>query len=243
MRTDEAVTLQVEEIVYVQGELRLSREDVWEFVSRDKVHDNQRLIVEMPELPHDYRDQLQDGPLIPGWTLSMQQAIKGRFVSASKLDVPKAPVTLIHVPKLSANDQAIWNESYGEEHGSLVKMDVFDQIDAKTYARYIEAGFVAIPTMNIFTVKPDELGNPYRAKSRIVVLGNLEERVWTNSDRYAPVLQSTSCRLLLSLAVELGRVAKQGDCKNVFCQPELPEEEVVICQPPKGCPLSKPGTY
>ena len=242
LRDHEAVTVQVDGHGYVQGELQIDEYGEWEFVSRDKLVNNQRLVLPLPDLAHAYREQLQLGTLIPGWTLGKQN-VSGRFVSASGLDHKKAPASLMNLGSLSSNDRKIWSESYGEEHGSLCGMDVFDEIDAATYARYKEAGFTAIPTMNIFTIKPDELGNPYRAKSRIVVLGNLEERVWTNADRYAPVLQSTSCRLLLSMAVSMGRVANQADCKNAFCQPELPEDEVVICQPPKGCPISKPGTY
>ena len=243
LRDGEAVTLQCDDNGYVCGELRRDDYGEWQFVSRDKCRDNQRLIVSLPDLVHNYRDRMVDGTFIPGWTVSAQTVASGRFVSAKGLDHSKAPTTLLQLPKLTAKDRTVWTESYGEEHGSLRLMDVFDEIDTPTYEKYKAAGFVAIPTMNIFTIKPDEMGNPYRAKSRIVVLGNLEERVWTNSDRYAPVLQSTSCRLLISMAVEVGKVAKQGDCKNAFCQPELPDDKVVICAPPKGCPLSKPGTY
>ena len=52
--------------------------------------------------------------------------------------------------------------------------------------------------MNIFNVKKDKTKKPVRAKSRIVVLGNLEKRVWEKGDRYAPVLSATSGRLLTS---------------------------------------------
>ena len=45
------------------------------------------------------------------------------------------------------------------------------------------------------------------------------------------------------MAVENGRMLKQGDCKNAFCQPELPDNEITIVRPPKGCPRSRPGTY
>ena len=76
--------------------------------------------------------------------------------------------------------------------------------------------------MNIFTIKPDMDGNPVHAKSRIVALGNLEQRLWSREDRYAPVLSSTGARLLLSMAVNDGRKLKQGDCKKrfatAFCQ-------------------------
>ena len=69
--------------------------------------------------------------------------------------------------------------------------------------------------MNLFTVKPDMNGDPLRAKSRIVVLGNLEQRIWSKEDRYAPVLSGSAARLLVSMAVENGRTLKQGDCKTL----------------------------
>ena len=84
---------------------------------------------------------------------------------------------------------------------------------------------------------------PVRAKSRIVVLGNHEDRDWSKSDRFAPVLRSDSLRLLVSLAVEQRRVLKQGDCKNAFCQSELPLDETTIVKPPSGDPDAGPNEY
>ena len=97
--------------------------------------------------------------------------------------------------------------------------------------------------MNIFTIKPDHEGNPNRAKSRIVALGNLERRIWSREDKYAPVLSSTGSRLLTSMAVESGRRLRQGDCKNAFCNGILPDDEICIVKPPMNCPRSKKGTY
>ena len=68
--------------------------------------------------------------------------------------------------------------------------------------------------------------NPNRDKSRIVSLGNLERRVWSREDKYAPVLSSSAARLLVSMAVEDGRRLKQVDCKNAFCNGVLPEDEI-----------------
>ena len=101
---------------------------------------------------------------------------------------------------------------------------------------------MTIPTMNLFTIKNDKEGNPVRAKSRIVALGNLEKRIWSRGDRYAPVLSSTASQLLLSMAVSDGRKLKQGDCKNAFCNGILPEDEICIVKPPLGCPRST-GSY
>ena len=69
--------------------------------------------------------------------------------------------------------------------------------------------------MCCITVKKDSDMNPHRAKSRIVVLGNHEERWFSKSDRYAPVLASDSLRLLTSRAVEKRRILKQGDCNRI----------------------------
>ena len=55
--------------------------------------------------------------------------------------------------------------------------------------------------MCVLVVKHDKHGNPDHAKSRIVVLGNFEERLYSKSDRYAPVLRYSSLRLLTAKAV------------------------------------------
>ena len=49
---------------------------------------------------------------------------------------------------------------------------------------------MAVPTMNLFTVKDDKEGNPVkvRAKACIVALGNLECQIWSQEDPYTPVL-------------------------------------------------------
>ena len=90
----------------------------------------------------------------------------------------------------------------------------------------------AIPTMNIFTIKPDMDGNPNRAKSSIVVLGNLEQQIWSQEDKYTPILSSNVFQLLVSMAVSDGHYLKQVDCKNAFCNGILPEDESCIVNHP-----------
>ena len=90
--------------------------------------------------------------------------------------------------------------------------------------------------MCVLTIKRDENLLPIRAKSRIVVLGNHEDRVWTKSEKYAPVLRADSLRYLVSMAVENRRLLKQGDCKNAFCNGDLPKDEITIVRPPNGDP-------
>ena len=90
--------------------------------------------------------------------------------------------------------------------------------------------------MCVLVVKPDKNGNPHRAKSRIVVLGNFEDRIYSKSDRYAPVLKYSSLRLLTAKAVGDRRVLQQADCKNAFCQANLPDDEKMAVRPPAGDP-------
>jgi hypothetical protein len=103
------------------------------------------------------------------------------------------------------------------------------------------SNYQILPTMCVQTVKTDEEGLPVRAKSRIVALGNHEDRIWEKSEKFAPVLRDESARLMTSMAIQMGRKEKQGDCKNAFCQSYLPKGETILLRPPKGAPLGKPG--
>ena len=86
------------------------------------------------------------------------------------------------------------------------------------------------------TTKRDENMAPDRAKSRIVVLGNLENRLWAKSEKYAPVLQYSPLRLLTSMATYNFRLIRKGDCKNAFCNAKFLEDETTIIKPPSGDP-------
>ena len=98
-------------------------------------------------------------------------------------------------------------------------MDVYEKINKKQYLLLRRKGLIpkAIPSTCVLVVKPDRDGKPSRAKSRIVVLGNFEDRLYAKAQRYAPVLKYNSLRLLTSNAVSHRRVLQQGDCKNDFC--------------------------
>ncbi len=90
--------------------------------------------------------------------------------------------------------------------------------------------------MCVLTIEKDENPPPLWAKSRIVVLENHEDRVWSKSNLFAPVLcQDTLC-FLVSLAVEKRHPLCQGDCKNAFCQGLLPVDGITIVRPPSGNP-------
>jgi hypothetical protein len=134
--------------------------------------------------------------------------------------------------------------SFREEKSGIESQDTYVKINLANYRALRAKGVPkAIPTMCVLSIKKDEMFNPLRAKSRIVVLGNHEDRVWTKSEKYAPVLRSDSMRLLVSLAVEKCRTLKQGDCKNAFCQGVLPDDEITIVKPPLGDPDAAKDEY
>ena len=49
---------------------------------------------------------------------------------------------------------------------------------------------------------------PHRAKSRIVVLDNHKDCIWTKSEKYAPVLRPDTLRLIVSMAIQQRRTLK-----------------------------------
>ena len=101
----------------------------------------------------------------------------------------------------------------------------------------------AIPIMNLFTIKPNMDRNSNQAKSCIVALGNLERRIWSQEDKYAPVLSSTASKLLVLMTVDDSCQLKQEDCKNALYNKILPKDEICIMKPPIGCPRSSSGTF
>ena len=56
-------------------------------------------------------------------------------------------------------------------------------------------------------------------------------------------MQANSLRYIVSLAVQKRRVLNQGDCKNEFCNGDLPDDEVTIVRPPSGDPSATKGEF
>jgi hypothetical protein len=133
---------------------------------------------------------------------------------------------------------------FEEEKDGIKSQDTYDVIDLAQYrALHAKGAPWAIPIMCVLAIKPDKMIRPHRAKARIVVLGNHEDRIWTKSDKYAPVLRPDTLCLLISMAVVCRCTLKQGDCKNAFCQGILPPDEITIVKPPIGNPDAKEGEY
>ena len=210
--------------------------------------------VNLPNLPTTWVDLCVEGILIPGHvshsflrpssspTQSTFDPVAS-FVSAVNLH-RECPPTLLKALADSHPDREVWLASYQEEKQGIESLNTYRKISLGEYRALREKGAPkAIPTMCVLTIKKDENLLPLRAKSRIVVLGNHEDRIWSKSDRFAPVLRQDSLRFLTSLAVEKHRALRQGDCKNAFCQGILPPEETTIVRPPSGDPDADPNEY
>ncbi len=226
-----------------KGTFELDKDNDWEFVRRDRT--GQKVVrYPVPDLIYSWRQRLLEQMLKVGWEDDpSEETAQARHVSAAKLE-RSCPNDLKEALSDGNPDKGVWRQSYDEEYDGLSGQNTYKIIGEEKYQELVkEKGIQAIPSMCVLTIKKNEDGNPIRSKSRIVVLGNLEQRVWEKKDKYAPVIGQASTRLLVSLAVKKGRSLKQGDCKNAFCHSTLPEDEVVVVRPPQGCPRSKRGEY
>ena len=218
-----------------KGCLGLTDSGTWEFFQRDGT--GQLFYrVDLGDLPYTWRSRLLDGSLRLGWEAPCSRAyhvhaggLRRGVPGSFRLSMRKDYV-----------DNGIWSDSYTEEYVSLRDKQTFSSLTWDEYnSKY--GHIKIIPSMCVQTVKNDEVGIPLRAKSRVVALGNFEDTIWEPGDLYAPVLRKESDRLLTSMAVDMGRTQKQGDCKTAFLHPTLPPDEIVIVRPPPGCPFSSAG--
>lgn len=199
--------------------------------------------IKVPNLLTQHSSMMDKKMLLPGWSNSVRQIVAtARHVSAKHLNILCVPTTLTKALCDSYPDKFIWLATYLEEIQGLLRMNTFTIITEAEYRKLVkEHGIFAIPTMCVLTIKFDGHGNPERAKSRTVVLGNLEQTEYSKGDCYAPVASHYAVRLILCLAILSNRLLKQGDCKNAFVQSEL--DELVVVRPPPGCPYSDPNTF
>ena len=217
------------------GRLHLADNLLWEFVQRDS-RGSICFRYALHDLPSTWKSRILEGTILEDWPSDFSPNVSGYKVSARDLQL-KVPNSFKQSMNPHHPDHPTWKASYREEYDSLKEQNTYKIITRETYReKYSHTNI--IPTMSVQVIKPDENGNPDRAKTRVVALGNHEEDIWTKSDRYAPVILNSNNRLLTSIAVGMGRKQKQGDCKNAFLQPDIPDDEIVVCRPPHGCPFS-----
>jgi hypothetical protein len=226
---------------YARGYLQLTLNGIWAFITlnkRGQVHGYNPL----PNFAFDWTDCVDSQTLILGWQDISHFLGTADHVSAALCQRLCLP-SLIQALNPQHPNHDIWLASYKEEYDGLKEFDTFEELTLAEYRKLAETHGPAIPSMCVLVTKKDEHGNSVRAKSHIVVLGNKDPHQWTKGECFAPVTKKAAVRLLVSLAIEQNKFSQQGDCKNAFCNPVLPDDEVVIVHPPQGCPFSKPNTF
>jgi hypothetical protein len=208
----------------------------------------------LPNLPTKWVDLCVKGILLPGHVThsfihspvsSLPSTFDpfASFISALNLHC-EGPPTLLKALANTHPDREVWLQSYKEEKGGLQSLNTYRKITLGEYCALCKKGAPqAIPTMCVLMIKRNENLLPQRAKSRIVVLVNHKDRLWSKSEKFALVLCGNSLCFLVSMAIQKRHPLCQGDCKNVFCQGILPSEEVTIVRPPSGDPNADPQEY
>jgi hypothetical protein len=210
--------------------------------------------VPLPNLLSTWVDLCVEGDLIPGHishsflrslpspTLSTFDLVAS-FVSAVNLH-QDCPPSLIKALEASYPDREVWLQSFYEEKQGIESLGTFRKIMLGEYWALRKKGAPkAISTMCILTIKKYENLLPLCAKSYMVVLGNHEDPVWFTSERFALVLCQDSLCFLVSLTVASCWLLHQGDCKNMFNQGILPDNEITIVRPPASNPKAAPDEY
>ncbi len=172
--------------------------------------------INLPNLPFTWVNLCVEGVLVPGHVshsfifspASPQPSTfdpVAFFVSAVNLHC-NCPPTLLKALTNSHPDRKVWLQSYYKEKQGIESLGTFQKITLGKYCTLREKGAPrAILKMCVLTIKKDKNHLPLRAKSPIVVLRNHEDRVWSKSNCFAPVLCGDSLRLLVSLTVKKHR--------------------------------------
>lgn len=195
MKQDQKLTL-LHDNVYKQGYLSLNKDNYWGFVTQGR-DGRVMLRVDLKDIEYSWKMRLQENTMEIGWQENIARRIfgVGCHVSAANFHHTQAPGSLKEALSTYNPDRQIWLDSYNKEFDGLTDLNVHTVISEEEYREYVRKygeAVVAIPTMNIFTIKVNKEGHPVRAKSRIVALGNVEKRIRSRGDRYAPVLSSIS---------------------------------------------------
>jgi Reverse transcriptase (RNA-dependent DNA polymerase) len=135
---------------------------------------------------------------------------------------------------LSMEDTAerqLWFDAMDEEIGALLSEHTFQQV-LQMIATEKNAEIVG--TTWVFKRKRRPDGTIVKYKARLVVHGDQQKVVGRTIDEtYAPVVEWSSIRLLLTLAVTQNLCTTQIDFKNAFVQSDLPNP-IYVELPPGG---------
>ena len=182
LKQDQKVTI-LKDDIYKKGNLNINKDGLWEFVMYN-ADGRISYTSSLSDLQYTWKIRIQENTFDIGWNFEMAHRVYGigRHGSATTLNTNFAPSNLKIALAGSNSDKKILNSANNEEYVGLQGLEVFTEITTAEYLEYVRKhgnAAQAIPTMHLFTIKPDMEGNPTRTKSKIVALGNLEKRIWS----------------------------------------------------------------
>ena len=147
--------------------------------------------------------------------------------------------TYREVLRMNDEDKEEWMESMKDKMEGLYKKGTYELIDL---VKAEKTGRKIIPTMWALRIKRLIDGTPTRKKSRVVLRGDLQKDLpeMTRNATFAPVVDWSTLRLLLSLTLHEGWKTKQVDCIQAFLHAPLVEETYAEL-PPGGWKEANPG--
>jgi hypothetical protein len=138
-----------------------STDNGWNFV-QTTTSGRTTFTLDLADLPVSWEERLTEGSLELGW----QAQARAYHVSAKGITMG-IPQSFRKSIEMGYPDRRLWMESYVEEAMGLPEQDTYVIISAKEYEQCY-SNIQIIPTMNVQTLKKDEVGALDRVKSRIV---------------------------------------------------------------------------
>ena len=142
------------------------------------------------------------------------------FSLASKLESEDYP-SFKEILRMPPEERSKWFDSMDEEIQALFESGACEFVDRQEVLR---KGKEIVKSTWAFRKKRRASGEVYRYKSRYCVRGDtMSTEQYTSNDKFAPVVDWMTIRLLFTLGLVEGWSTASIDFKNAFTQAHLPE--------------------
>jgi hypothetical protein len=122
------------------------------------------------------------------------------------------------------------NGEFAEEYIKAMQLEVATLVQQRTWKAVPRTeGLNVLKGTWVFKLKRLPDGTPSRFKARFCARGDLQKEGVDFFDTYAPVVQWSTIRLLLSTVLTEGWATRQVDYTNAFAQADLREEVYLEC--------------
>lgn len=165
------------------------------------------------------RDYVENSDIDTRMKRWMQRTLRNRRKTAKRVDfkfgvdIPRSVRRALAFDNENGND--LWEKAIEKELNALIKMDTFKFVESRGD---IPSEYDYAPLHFVFDVKVD-----LRRKARLVIGGNvLDDRDPT--DRYAPVMQLRSSRILAMLAKRKRHRLRIADIGNAYINADTREK-------------------